>query len=507
LVDGEVGAFEASRALFGEMVGWLAAPETGRISHEELEERVAGRGRELLRRLFQDHADLRAAREERREEVVGVDAVARTRVEGGHSRGLATVFGSVDIERFAYRASGSVNLYPADEAWNLPGGLHSHGLRRLVAIETPRGSFESAQAAIERTTGVRVGKRQVEDTAVAAALDIAAFYSARRPDPVDDEQLLVITCDGKGVVMRPDGLRPGTAKAAATRGPKIATRTSPGEKRNRKRMAELACVYDATPAPRAVSDIITTGKSENSGGGGDSRRREGPRATGKWLTGSIVDDITTVISAAFDEADRRDPPHARTWVALVDGNNTQIEAITTEATRRGVTVTILIDFIHVAEYVWKAAWSFFTPGDPDAEAWVADKLIKVLNGNARDVAAGIRRRATMFNFRDRERAGADSCADYLTNKNEYLCYDKALTAGWPIATGIIEAACRYLVKDRLDITGARWGLAGAEAILLLRALHSNDDFTDYWTYHLRQERRRNHHAHYQQPHGDYQRAA
>jgi hypothetical protein len=189
----------------------------------------------------------------------------------------------------------------------------------------------------------------------------------------------------------------------------------------------------------------------------------------------------------------------RTWIALVDGNKTQIEAIEAEAARRGVKVTILIDFIHVLEYTWKAAWSFFEPGDPDAGARVAGQATRILEGKAGQAAAGIRRRATTYGYSATEREGADTCAAYLTARRPYLDYAAALAAGWPIATGIIEGACRHIVKDRMDITGARWGLDGAEAILRLRAITSNGDFEAYWAWHLQQEQQRLHYSRYQDP--------
>lgn len=120
----------------------------------------------------------------------------------------------------------------------------------------------------------------------------------------------------------------------------------------------------------------------------------------------------------------------------------------------------------------------------------------ILQGKATRVAASIRRTATRRGLDPRQRAGADTCADYLTNKAPYLDYPTALGAGWPIATGVIEGACRHLVKDRMDITGARWGLAGAETILKLRALRANGDFEEYWRYHLTQERHRVHKSRY-----------
>jgi hypothetical protein len=127
---------------------------------------------------------------------------------------------------------------------------------------------------------------------------------------------------------------------------------------------------------------------------------------------------------------------------------------------------------------------------------VREKALEVLRSKASTVAGSIKRKATCLHLRPSERANADTCAKYLLSKAPYLKYASALEKGWPIATGIIEGACRYLVKDRLDITGARWGLEGAEAVLKLRALRSNGDFPSYWAYHLEQEHRRVHESRY-----------
>jgi len=163
------------------------------------------------------------------------------------------VFGEVGVGRLAYRASGRANLHPADGRLNPPVEKHSHGLRRLAAIEATRGSFDDAVEAIERATGQQPGKRQVEDLAGRAAADFDAFYAQRRPPQGDPADVLALSCDGKGVVMRPDALRPATGKAAAKATPKLATRLSKAEKRHRKRMAEVGSVDDATPVPRAVA--------------------------------------------------------------------------------------------------------------------------------------------------------------------------------------------------------------------------------------------------------------
>ena len=183
----------------------------------------------------------------------------------------------------------------------------------------------------------------------------------------------------------------------------------------------------------------------------------------------------------------------------MDATNHQIDQITKEARRHKLKVKILIDWIDVAEYLWGAAWSFFKEGDPAAERWVKDKQRALLEGNAGNagiVAASIRRKATRLGLDAKQRQSADRCADYLLAKRRYLDYPTALEQGWPIATGVIEGACRHIVKDRMDITGARWGLDGAEAVLKLRALKANGDFDDYWRFHLAKERKRVHEARY-----------
>ena len=496
------GAFAQSRECFSELEEWLASEDAAGLQHGELEEQLDVRGRELLRRLFQDRLDLTAAREVRRREVTGQDGVRRPRAEKGRTRPLVTKFGQVTVSRIAYRSPGRPNVHPLDAELNLPEEKHSHGLRRLAAIEAARGSIDAAGAAVARTTGVRIGKRQLEELARRAAAHVEAFVLQRVIRPAPADHALVLTFDGKGIVMLPGALRPATAKAAAAAAGKLATRLSPGEKNGRKRMAELACVYDAVPVPRAPEDIISTPaqkrrkkKPQAMKPNRKGKPRE-PQARGKWLTASVTDDIPAVIAAAFDEAERRDPQHERDWAVLIDGNNTQIETVTAEAASRDITITVVIDFIHVLEYAWKAAWSFFDKGEPAAEEWVADQARKILHGNSAQVAAGIRRRATTYGYSPAERAGADECARYLDNKKDYLDYATALRNGWPIATGIIEGACRHIVKDRMDITGARWGLEGAEAILKLRAVIATGDFEDYWRFHLRREHERIHHAKY-----------
>jgi hypothetical protein len=176
-------------------------------------------------------------------------------------------------------------------------------------------------------------------------------------------------------------------------------------------MAEVGAVYDATPVPRTPADILP---------GNDTQRRDatkGPTAHNKWLTASLAHDAAIIVAQIFDEADRRDPNHTRTWVALVDGNNHQIDRIHAQARTRKVNVPILIDFVHVLEYLWRAAWSFHAEGDPAADAWVRGHAQAVLDGGATRVAGNLRRAAARAGLEPAQRANADTCAKSLTPTN------------------------------------------------------------------------------------------
>jgi hypothetical protein len=153
-------------------------------------------------------------------------------------------------------------------------------------------------------------------------------------------------------------------------------------------------------------------------------------------------------------------------------------------------VTIILDFIHVLEYVWKAAYSFFAVGSDKAQQWVRERALKILRGNSSAVAQDLRQ--TLIQLSGEKRKAAQKCADYLEKYEPLLHYDHYLKEGLPIATGVIEGACRHLIRDRMDLAGARRRLTGAEAVLRIRSLKSSHDMDAYWDFHRAQEKKRNH---------------
>src|SRR6266542_676563 len=415
--------FAASRSAFTALTVELSAEPAARLGHAELEELLDLRGRDLLRQLLQDHLELRQVREERAVRacpvaVTGADGVTRRAVETGHSRLLATILGTVVVGRCGWRAQGRVNAYPA---LRLPRLRQSPGLRRLAAVEAVRGSFDQATETIGRRCGQVAGKRQVEQLTVAAAADIDAFSRAVVAQPCTDATVLVLSVDGKGVVMRPEALREATLKAAQAKGTgTFRTRLGRRQKQGPKRMATLGGVYGATPAPRRAHDVICVPAATAEGPSGQRGCRIGPKAQAKWLTGSVTQPSDQVIRAVFDQATQRDPSHRRTWVVLVDGARHQLDLVRAEAARRGVAVHILVDLIHVLEYLWKAAWGFHADGDPHAEAWVATHAISILSGRAAQAIAAIDQQAAHAGLPEGQQRGVDACIGYLKAKQELL---------------------------------------------------------------------------------------
>jgi len=495
---------DAVVAGLGSLVVGLArlAVAAGRaVTLGDMEVLACEQGREILRGVLQLGLDGQARAEVRLAGVVGADGVARARAERGHCRVVVTRLGEVSVRRIAYRSGvrGAGSLFPRDGVLNLPPCGYSWQLQRLAEMFCRSGSYGQAHELLLAATGVGIGKRQLEQITAAAAADAERFCQSRAAGQdqdlpgQQDLRPLAISADGKGVAMRPEARRR-RAKAPGQRARNFEKRRGTGEK-GHKRMAETGCVFDIAPPARPGPGRTPEQVMRPEPGSGTNS----PRAVNRWYTCDITAGRDHTISKIFDEAERRDPGHTRPWIALADGDIHQIGLIAAQAAARSVGVTIICDFIHVLEYLWKAAWCFHNPRDPAMEDWVTAQALDILHGRVPAVITRIRQ----LTADHPPKPGGEhekiirKTLHYLHAKQPYLNYPQALAAGWPIATGVIEGACRHLVNDRMGITGARWGLPGAQAILWLRAIHASGDLNTYWTYHITQEHHRNHTSHYQ----------
>ncbi|MEO8841000.1 MAG: ISKra4 family transposase [Kofleriaceae bacterium] len=466
----------------------LAMADEGATA-DEVSRLISKDGTELLRELMQGYFDRRAEREQY-VAVVGADGVERRDARTA-SRTIETVVGEIEVKRLLYQAPGVDGIAPLDAALGLPEEKYTHELRRIVAEESAKSSFDEVVELIAKRTGANVPKRQVEELTERAAQDFDAFYQERLREAEETDHLLVLSFDGKGIAMRLADLREATRKKAeAAAASRTRTRLASGEKPNAKRMAEVAALYTLKPWPRTIEDVLHGLRSKKT----EAKR---PRPTSKRVWASVEHSPQRVIDDAFDEALRRDPDLARRWIVLVDGNLDQLRRIKRAAQRIGAKITIVLDVVHVLEYVWTAAYAFHPAGTDEAETWVENRFLALLKGaTGGEVAKSLRQMIKSHNLDENAAKPVERAVKYLVRNTDFLHYDRALADGLPIATGVIEGACRYLVQDRMGRTGARWSLAGAEAVLRLRALRTSGDFDDYWQFHLAKEHERTHQSRY-----------
>ena len=337
-------------------------------------------------------------------------------------RELETIFGTVEVNRNGYGAVGEASLHPLDAQLNLPDERYSLEVRRRAALEASKNSFDETVETLNRYTGAEIGKRQVEELVRRAAQDFVAFYEQRHnqaaaaqtaedqtgedqtaAEPSAADALLVISSDGKGVVMHQQDLRPAT-RTASERTPrsKMGTRLSKGEKRNRKRMSTVAAVYSVAPHLRTPEQTLAVLARDEEA----EPRRPRPHPRHKRVWASLEQEPRQVLEEAFREALQRDPHGRRRWVAVVDGNQRQLDILADLAEHHGVHLTIVLDIFHVLEYLWKAGHALEAAGSEALEQWVLHRLGRVLEGRAVHVAAGMRRSATKrrLTTRKRERA-------------------------------------------------------------------------------------------------------
>lgn len=487
--------------LYEDLKGWLDDGGSAKqLQEAELERQLRNQGEELLRRLIQSHVTLRC-QQEPIDAVVGDDGKQLTHVRRNGKRMLMTQFGLIELQRDGYGQRGVRSLYPVDTQLQIVPERYSLEVRRQCAMKAAGRSYDASVEDLDKSTGAHVPKRQFEQEVIRAAQDFDVYYAQTQLDvqPEQTSDVLVLSFDGKGIVMRYDSLRAGTQRAAKRSEHALSTRLSKGEKTNRKRMAEVAAVYTIGRNRRTAEQVVQSLRGEKS----EQSQQDKPlwhRPEHKRVWASVDKDMNLVIDQAFDEAQTRTQGQSKAWVVLVDGARTQLRAVSKQADKFGVSPIVIVDIVHVIEYLWKAAHAFYPANSKSqserAEKWVFKRLSRVLQGEASGVAAGMTRSATLKKLSKARKAKIANTAKYLLNNKQYLHYDQYLALGLPIATGVIEGACRHLIADRMDITGARWSLQGAEAILRLRSLVSSGDFDEYWLFHERQEYERHHLARY-----------
>jgi len=384
-------------------------------------------------------------------------------------RQYLTVFGELRLRRWYYHEDGASGLCPLDEEGNLPQRKYSYFVQELLGHRVGRMTYDDALDEIERLFGFRLDKHNLEDLAGELARDADAYYVAQgAPPPQTEAEVLVAALDGKGVPILKD-------KPAEHR-----VRLRKGEKRSRKKEAVVSAVYTIAAQPRTAEEVLR-----------EVRDREPlparPTPQNKRLRATLKGKAD-----AFEwvrrEVEHRDHEATKHRVCLMDGAPSLWKLALTTLTG----FTFILDLFHALEYLWKAAYVFHAEGSAEAEAFVRHRLRRLLEGKVTYVTGGLRQMLTKHQgtLRKAQRDTLATVIGYYHTNRHWMRYDQYIAAGYPIGSGAVESACRHLVKERMEGSGMRWTVGGAESVLHLRAVYLNGDWDAFWAFHRHREAER-----------------
>jgi hypothetical protein len=399
-----------------------------------------------------------------------------------HDRRYVSIFGELILSRFVYgtREGQKIEDSPLDERLGLPENSFSYVLEDWSQRLCLKESFAEAASSLEMLLGLRLGSRTLEQMNQSMAGFATEFRASVLSPPAEEEgPILVVTADGKGVPMR----RPTEAQAQ----PKPHHRRTKGEKANKKQMACVGAVYSIEPFVRTADDILDEVIRRQ-------KLKERPKPQHKQVWAELSRDVdgfpVTAKEGLFcqlcDELTARNLGHDRPVVCLMDG-----ERALWEAQRVYFPEAVgVLDLFHVMERLWGVAHCLHKEGSDEAEEFVEGRLRELLKGRVGAVIGGFRQRLTKGKFTASGRRVIKSAIEYFENNRDHMKYDEYLAAGYPIGSGVAEGACRHLVKDRMEQTGMRWTVEGAQAMLHVRALYLNDEWEEYVEFRIEKDQDR-----------------
>lgn len=404
------------------------------------------------------------------------------RLDTPRSRLYLSIFGDVAIERAGY-GHGRLEVAPLDARLHLPRRQYSYLLQQWLGAFVIDDAHAEAVKKLETILGLSIPVKASEDLNREQASDVGPFQdSLPAPQPSQEGAIVVVSADCKGVPLVRSALAAAegedeTREAPASPSPHH--RRGKGEKANKKRMAAVGAVYTIEPFARTTDEVIDELQRKEARG-----RRPHPQH--KRVRADLLLGKVSLFLWLADELCHRNPQGTKPVVFLSDGERA-LHDRQGEYLPEGV--TCVLDLLHVMERLWKVAWCLFEEGTQKAQAerWVEDRLRMLLEGKVGSVVGGLRQTLTKRKLRGSRRKMFREVIGYFDRNRSRMRYDEYLAAGYPIGSGVIEGACRHLVKDRLERAGMRWIPDGAQAMLDLRATYLNGEWEAFWVYHVEQE--------------------
>lgn len=369
---------------------------------------------------------------------------------------MVSIFGEIDIPREYYYKKGIGGIFPLDEELNLSENCYSYFLQRFCAGRFVKESFEETRKFISETFGVDLPQSSIQKIARNSSKNFEQYYKEKPLINIEKDDLTIVSADGKGIPMKRD-------KEENYSAPK---RLGKGEKITRKQMSLVGTVFNVKPNFE------------------EKNRKFESKNKKTWAF--LSDKIKTMELLQHDVLGRLKDNVSNTVIFLADGGR-DLWNLKNEYFPNAIEI---LDWFHMTEYLWKAVYVFFPEGSKDAETWVSEMERKMLNNKVADVITGLNVRKTKLNLKGKRLKTIKSVVKYFQNNKSRMQYNDYRSKGYPIGSGCIEGACRYLVKDRMEMTGMRWKVKGAQAVLSLRSAYINGDLNGYWEYFMKMEKLR-----------------
>jgi hypothetical protein len=394
-----------------------------------------------------------------------------------HHRPYVSIFGELTIGRWVYgtRDGQKIEAVPLDARLGLPAGEFSYVLEDWQQRLCLKESFAEATGNLADLLGVAPSVRAAEVMNRKMAEFVPSFRANQPTPPLEEEgELVVYTADGKGVPMRREGQET----------PSHGQRRGKGEKANKKQMSYVGAVYTIDPFVRTIDDVMDElARKETAAGRPKPRHKRVTAEMTRVIEGEEYNGRVSLFGALSEDVCARNVGGYKTVVALMDGERALWDVL-------GVflpTAVGILDLFHVLERLWNAAHVFHSEKTKAAEEFVNHRLRMLLEGKVGGVIGGLKQMLQKSRLSASKRRALTTVIGYFENNRQHMHYDKYLAAGYPIGSGVAEGACRHLVKDRMEQTGMRWVVEGAQALLHLRAVYLNGDWKDYINYRVEQE--------------------
>ena len=404
------------------------------------------------------------------------------RLDQPRRRSYLSIFGEVEIERIGY-GHDRLEAAPLDARLHLPRRQYSYLFQQWLGVFVVDDAHAEAIKKLKTILGLEVSVKASEDLNREQGSDVEPFQNhLATPEATEEGPILVVTADCKGVPLVRSALPP-EEETTDTPLPKLANpRRGKGEKANKKKMAAVGAVYTIEPFVRTADEVIDEVMRKTA-----AKRR--PKPAQKRVRAELLVGKVALFLWLADEVIRRNPTATKPLIFLSDGERALHD-------RQGEylpeTAIGILDLFHVLERLWKVAWCFFEESTqkPEAQEWVEKELRMLLEGKVRYVVGGLRQMMTKRGLKGTRRKTVREATGYFERNRARMKYDEYLAAGYPIGSGVVEGACRHLVKDRLERTGMRWHPDGAQAMLNLRATYLNGEWNSFWAYHVEEEDKR-----------------